>query len=285
MGSGNSYWFRHEYDERGKGGREEMIRDHGAMGYGAWQVMRELLHQEEGSRLVDSEKQRNRLARYLKVDRGWLDGWLNDCVELYDLLVINDGYIRCPEVERSKAVREDFRNKKVENGRKGGAASAKKRKAVGRNNEADGEDNGAVGADMGTGGSGVLENLEQSVAGGKEVGTGATKSASKRKQNQAHNRHDSTYNTSPPTYTDDEIKLCDGWRKKKMPEGVIEKKIKLKRELEDYKDKYEPRLLNDFWYYWTEYDSKTGLTRRDGEKFFDIPARLRTFRKFEFKQN
>ena len=135
MGS-NSFWFKHDYDERGKGVLEDMVRDHGAMGYGAYNIFKEIMHQSDDSRLEFTEKRKKRLARGMSVTEDWLNGWVTDCIELYEIYRLENGFLVSQEVLNSKAEREDRRTKKAENGRKGGKASAKKRKANGTEDEA-----------------------------------------------------------------------------------------------------------------------------------------------------
>lgn len=58
----------------------------------------------------------------------------------------------------------------------------------------------------------------------------------------------------------------------------------IKKKKDDFADKLKPfiekfgkELCNDFWFYWTQPNEQKTKIRKDGEKYFDIAARLRTF--------
>lgn len=57
-----------------------------------------------------------------------------------------------------------------------------------------------------------------------------------------------------------------------------EKREKLAEIIKPYVDKYGKELCNDFWYYWGQPHKKLKQLRYEGEKYFDVDARLRTFK-------
>ena len=63
---------------------------------------------------------------------------------------------------------------------------------------------------------------------------------------------------------------------------IIQKKAKFTELVKPYVEKYGSELCNDFWKYWTEpHKNKTGQLRWEGERYFDFPNRLGTFKKNE----
>lgn len=63
-----------------------------------------------------------------------------------------------------------------------------------------------------------------------------------------------------------------------------EKKDIFKKMVAPFVDKYGKELCNDFWYYWVQPHKTLKQVKWEGEKYFDIDARLRTFKKNAIKQ-
>jgi hypothetical protein len=63
---------------------------------------------------------------------------------------------------------------------------------------------------------------------------------------------------------------------------IEERKLWLKKELEPFVDKYGREMLNEFFIYWTEPNDTGTKIRMDKQEFFNVPARLATWKKKSF---
>jgi hypothetical protein len=154
----DTLWFPHDYNARADEKTAALINDHSASGYGIFQIITEILHEEDDSRIQYEEKKLRRLAATCKTDYNIFKSVIDDCINIYELWTLEEGYFFSNRVIKNKEAREHIRNKRREAGQKGGEANALKfkanasenssiAKANGRQNEANsstGQDNTVI---------------------------------------------------------------------------------------------------------------------------------------------
>lgn len=244
-------WFPHDYNARADEKTAALINDHTATGYGVFSILTEILHEEEGSRIEYSEKRLRRLAGNCKVDFDKFKAIIDDCINIYELWALQDGYFYSDRVIRNKEDRERIRQKKAENGKKGGEARSARNVANATNNQANARKNKAL----------------------------AKHSQAPAKQNVANptTGQDNTEHNTSTNVEDIDIS---------QPKDLIkEKKEVFKAMVQPFIESFGKDLCNDFWFYWTQPNKPNTMVRWESEKFFDIQARLRTFRNNEAKRN
>lgn len=231
----DTLWFPHDYNARADEKTAALLNDYGALGYGVFQIITEILHEEDESRIQYEDKKLRRLAATCKVDYEKFKLVIDDCIHVYELWTLEDGYFFSDRVNRNKEDRERIRQKRIEAGQKGGEANASKIKANASKNR-----------------SGAKANVKQIEA---NSSTG----------------QDNTVQDNKSSKEDIDI-----W--------LQEKKDRFKKMVAPFVDKYGKELCNDFWYYWVQPHKTLKQVRWEGEKYFDIDARLRTFKKNATKQ-
>lgn len=236
----DTLWFPHDYNARADEKTAELIIQHKATGYGVFQIITEILHEEDDSRIEYEEKKLKRLAATCGLPYEDFKAIIDDCIHTHEVWILEDGYFFSDRVIRNKADRERIRQIRVENGRRGGVANASKIKAFASKKVANATKNS----------SGAIAPLKQNEANGS---TG----------------QDKTEQNNSSTNVED-INMAADWLKQRRDE--------FKERVKPFVEKYGKELCNDFWYYWTQPHQKLKQIRWDSEKFFDIDARLRTFK-------
>lgn len=116
-----AYYFPHEYDTRSDDKMAPFMMEHGAIGYGIYWIIVEMLHKSEDSRIESKASTIKRIAATSKVGLEDFETILKSCLE-YELLIEKDGFIYIERVLRNKRHRQDMRLKKSEAGKKGAEA-------------------------------------------------------------------------------------------------------------------------------------------------------------------
>ncbi|RYD57607.1 MAG: DUF4373 domain-containing protein [Sphingobacteriales bacterium] len=83
--------FRHPADARNNEKIAALVGDHGPAGYGAYWMILEILHREEGMCIEYTEKRMKRLGGQIGMEREAFARLLQDMIEIYELLEVADG--------------------------------------------------------------------------------------------------------------------------------------------------------------------------------------------------
>lgn len=70
--------------------------------------------------------------------------------------------------------------------------------------------------------------------------------------------------------------------KKDVSLSLSDRKEAFKKELEQYRDKYESDMLNDFFQHWTQPNKSKTKMKFEGEKYWDLKARLDAWKNRKF---
>lgn len=114
-----AYYFPHEYDTRSDDKMAPFIMEHGAVGYGIYWIIVELLHKSEDSRIEHKAGIIKRIAATSKVGLTEFEAILKSCLD-YELLREQEGFIYNDRVLRNKDKRRDLREKRKQAGSVGG---------------------------------------------------------------------------------------------------------------------------------------------------------------------
>jgi hypothetical protein len=85
--------FRHPVDIRSNEKIAALIGEHGPAGYGVYWMIIEMLHREEGMRIEYSEKRIRRMQAQTGMDREAFRRLLQDLIDIYDLLAVEEGHL------------------------------------------------------------------------------------------------------------------------------------------------------------------------------------------------
>lgn len=72
--------------------------------------------------------------------------------------------------------------------------------------------------------------------------------------------------------------------KKEISLSISERKEAFKNELEQYREKYDANMLNDFFQYWTQPNKSKTKMQFEAEKFWDLKARLDAWKNRKFNK-
>ena len=108
------YYFKHDYHARNDDKIEIMLLDYKAAGYGLYWAVVEKLHEENGS-MVWTDLTTKIVAKHIGESPEFVSKFIDDCVNIYKLLYIEDGAIltskrvklNLAERERVSNVRKD----------------------------------------------------------------------------------------------------------------------------------------------------------------------------------
>lgn len=114
-----AYYFPHEYDTRSDDKMAPFVMEHGAIGYGIYWIIVELLHKSEDSRIEHKANTIKRIAATSKVGLSEFEAILKSCLD-YELLREEEGFIYNDRVLRNKNKRQDIREKRKQAGSSGG---------------------------------------------------------------------------------------------------------------------------------------------------------------------
>jgi hypothetical protein len=126
MAKNNTFWFPHDYNARNDEKTAALRAEYGAVSYGVYMVLVEMLHESENSKIEFDEKKLRRLARIEKVNEDLFMNIVMSCID-HELFVLEENNFYSNRVNRNKAAREEIRLKRVESGRLAGQRSAELR--------------------------------------------------------------------------------------------------------------------------------------------------------------
>jgi len=89
----DSYYFQHDSNARNDPKIKALIKKYGMEGYGRFWVIIEMMRESSNYKLDDRPYIWNALAEYMHVSVEDVKGFLKDCVNEFDLLIQEDGFI------------------------------------------------------------------------------------------------------------------------------------------------------------------------------------------------
>lgn len=114
-------YFQHDYNARNDIKARRLLRSHGAIGYGVFWVLVEMMHEDEQSGIKIDEALIEVLAGDLKIDEQELRQIIDDSVR-YGLFFEQDGIYTSDRVLRNKDRREQIKNERSRAGKAGAKA-------------------------------------------------------------------------------------------------------------------------------------------------------------------
>ncbi len=118
-------WFPHDEDTTNDPKIGALLMDYGAAGYGVFWHINELLHAEPEGKLPLKRFVFAAIAGRLKVEVLYVEGFINKCLDEYELYTRDGDYFTSNRVKKNKAAKAESHELKKEIGRKGGEQRAK----------------------------------------------------------------------------------------------------------------------------------------------------------------
>ncbi|RYD58189.1 MAG: DUF4373 domain-containing protein [Sphingobacteriales bacterium] len=85
--------LRHRTDARHNERIAALVGDHGPAGYGAYWMILEIMHREEGMRIEHSRPRMRRLAAQVGIDATEFARLLQGMIEIYELFAVDENYL------------------------------------------------------------------------------------------------------------------------------------------------------------------------------------------------
>lgn len=234
----DTLWFPHDYHSRDNEKIKELIDEYGSLGYGEYWIIAEMLHEDDTNRIELSERFYRVRAKTARMSIDTYKVFIEDCAGKFQLMIIQDGFLTMDRVERNKEKRTILKNGRSEAGKVGAA------KRWGKNGNCHKKEG---------------KNMANAI---KTIANANSKMA-----NDAKRREEDS--NTPSIEGDINIPPTD-W--------IKEKRDKLTKMIAPYVNKYGKELCNDFWYYWGQPHKTLKQLKWEGEQYFDVDARLRTFK-------
>jgi hypothetical protein len=125
----NNY-FPHECNPRNNRDLKALFTQYKAEGYGYWWILQEILSVQPNYKLdISDEYAYNELADDMRCDVGYLEGFINDCVNKFHLLECDEQYLWSPQLVVYMQPLEERRARQSEGGKKGSAITNAKKKS------------------------------------------------------------------------------------------------------------------------------------------------------------
>ena len=121
----NAFYFQHDYDPTGDPKIQALVGEYGAVGYGIYWRVVEMLHSDATHMLPKKKYVYTALAKQMLVDVASVEKIIEDCVLEFELFQSDDGHIWSNRVFLNVKKRQELQEKRVEAGKK----SAKSRKS------------------------------------------------------------------------------------------------------------------------------------------------------------
>lgn len=125
----DKYYFRHDYNARNDRKIAALIIDYKSSGYGIFQAIVEMMHEEDGDLEYD-DITFNAIAKDLNETVEYIKEVIIKCIDKYKLFVIDQNSITSNRVKRNLTERGEKSKLKSESGRLGGINSGLSRRSV-----------------------------------------------------------------------------------------------------------------------------------------------------------
>jgi len=242
-------YFSHDYNASSDPKIIALIGDYGAVGYGIYWRIVEMLHSENEHKLPLKEYIIRAIAKQMSTSVEQTSAFINDCINVYELFIEEDGNFYSKRVLENIEKMEDIKEKRSNAGK----ISAEKRKNATCVEQS-------------------LTSVQQNLTSVQQNLTQSNKiKENKIKENKIKEIKDIN-------------KDCFVADKSAIKTKDLEfRKNEFKNNLEPFLEIYGRELLNDFFRYWTEHNPDGKKMRFEMEKVFDISKRLKTWSNNENK--
>ena len=129
-------YFSHDYDPISDIKMMVMVSEWGAIGYGLYWRIVELLHKSEDNTLAFTPLNTLAIAKQMKVDAKQITSFVDDCVNVFELFKRENDKVFCERVFRNIGKRKEISEVRKAAGSKGGAAKASNVVAIAKQNVA-----------------------------------------------------------------------------------------------------------------------------------------------------
>ncbi len=242
-------YFSHDYNATLDPKIIALLGDYGAVGYGIYWRIVEMLHAENEHKLPLKEYIYKALAQQMVTSVEQVSAIVRDCIDIYDLFIECDGCFYSKRVNDNIQKMEEIKEKRSKAG-KISAENRKKSTCVQQNST-------YVQQNL----TSVQQNLTQS---------------NKIKENKIkENKIKEIKDINKDCFVADKSAI--------KTKDLEYRKNEFKNNLEPFLEIYGKDLLNDFFRYWTEHNPDGKKMRFEMEKVFDISKRLKTWSNNEKK--
>ncbi len=242
-------YFSHDYNATLDPKIIALLGDYGAVGYGIYWRIVEMLHAENEHKLPLKEYIYKALAQQMVTSVEQVSAIVRDCIDIYDLFIECDGCFYSKRVNDNIQKMEEIKEKRS----KAGKISAERRK----NATCVEQSLTSVQQNL----TSVQQNLTQS---------------NKIKENKIkENKIKEIKDINKDCFVADKSAI--------KTKDLEYRKNEFKNNLEPFLEIYGKDLLNDFFRYWTEHNPDGKKMRFEMEKVFDISKRLKTWSNNEKK--
>jgi hypothetical protein len=129
-------YFSHDYDPISDIKMLAMVSEWGAVGYGLYWRIVEMLHKSDDNTITFSGYMIVAIAKQMKVDAKQITAFVDDCVNVFELFKRENDKVFCERVFRNIGKRKEISEVRKAAGSKGGAAKASKDVAIAKQNVA-----------------------------------------------------------------------------------------------------------------------------------------------------
>ncbi|MDD4210706.1 MAG: DUF4373 domain-containing protein [Bacteroidales bacterium] len=226
-----------------------LLGDYGAVGYGIYWRIVEMLHSENEHKLPLKEYIIRAIAKQMSTSVEQTSAFINDCINVYELFIEEDGNFYSKRVLENIEKMENIKEKRSNAGK----ISAEKRKNA--------------------------TCVEQSLTSVQQNSTSVQQNLT-----QSNKIKENKIKENKIKEIKDINKDCFVADKSAIKTKDLEfRKNEFKNNLEPFLEIYGKDLLNDFFRYWTEHNPDGKKMRFEMEKVFDISKRLKTWSNNENK--
>lgn len=128
------HFFQHDYEATNDPKIIAMLADYGAVGYGLYWRIVEILHSDPKHTFQSKFFILTSIAHQMKSVPEFINEFISDCVHKYELFTQKGDVVICERVIRNINYLQDIKEKRKAAGSKGGQASAKQRSSKGAAN-------------------------------------------------------------------------------------------------------------------------------------------------------
>ena len=247
-------YFSHDYNATLDPKIIALLGDYGAVGYGIYWRIVEMLHAENEHKLPLKEYIYKALAQQMVTSVEQVSAIVRDCIDIYDLFIECDGCFYSKRVNDNIQKMEEIKEKRS----KAGKISAERRKNA--------------------------TNVEQSLTSVQQNSTSVQQNLTQSNKIKEKKIKEKKIKEKKIKEIKDINKDCFVADKSAIKTKDLEfRKNEFKNNLEPFLEIYGKDLLNDFFRYWTEHNPDGKKMRFEMEKVFDISKRLKTWSNNEKK--
>ena len=109
----SNYYFKHDQGARNDPKIRAMINKYGLEGYGRFWVVVEMMRENSKYKLEDKDFVWEAIAENFKSDISQARAFVNDCINKYELFIMDDGFFYSPALLSRMVKLDEIRRKRV----------------------------------------------------------------------------------------------------------------------------------------------------------------------------